>query len=304
MPVERTPCTLPPGSEDAAFDMQVGTSISSFEREPMRFTPLFASILLAATATPALAQDATDPPPAFKLTGGTTLITDYRFRGVTQTGGEPALQTTINLNSRTGFYVGTWMSMIDGSGGTPALRGYGDAEVDLYGGFTRTFGGVGVDAGLLYYYYPGGLKGQNTDFLEPYASATYTIGPVAAKVGAAYAWDGERGLTGFDARSDDDSNLYLYGEASLGIPTTPVTLKGHFGHSKGSLGSLNPAGSRDDTYSDWSVTAEAVGGPLKVGVSYVDTDITNARVAGFTRNGFARQLGRGSTVLGYIGTSF
>ena len=270
----------------------------------MRFTPMFVGGMLLAATTPAFAQDATSPPPAFKLTGGTTLISDYRFRGVTQTDGDAALQTTINLNTRPGFYVGTWMSTIDGSGRTPALTGYGDAEVDLYGGFTKTFGGVGVDAGVLYYYYSGGRKGQNTDFFEPYASASYTIGPVAAKVGAAYAWGGQKGLAGFDVKGGNDDNIYVYGEASIGIPTTPVTLKGHYGYSDGSLGSLNPAGSGDNNYSDWSVTAEGVGGPLKVGVSYVDTNITNARTAGFTRHGFARELGRGSTVLGYVGLSF
>ena len=271
----------------------------------MRFTPyLVGGLMLVGAAAPAMAQDATDPPPAVKLTGGATLTSDYRFRGVTQTDEDGAVQGTINLNSAAGFYIGTWASTIDGSGKTPALTGYGDAEVDLYGGYTRSFGGLGVDAGLLYYYYPSAVDGLNTDFFEPYASATYSIGPVAAKLGAAYAWGGQAGLAGFDAKGGNDDNLYLYGEASVGIPTTPVTLKGHLGYSDGSLGSLNPAGSRDNSYADWSLTAEAVGGPLKAGVSYVDTDISNARVPGFTRRGFAQQLGRGATVLGYVGVSF
>lgn len=284
----------------------------------MRFTPILAgSLLLAAmSAVPAFAQDAapngpdqaatpppdaaeTAPPPAFKVTGGVTLVSDYRFRGLTQSDEFLALQGTVNVNHESGLYVGTWASMIDGGpdGSTPALTGYGGAEVDLYGGYTKTFSGVGVDVGLLYYYYPGGRKGQNTDFFEPYGSLSYTIGPVSAKVGAAYAWGGQSGLD-FTGGSDDD--LYVYGEAGVGIPSTPITLKGHLGFTNGSLGLVNPTS--DDTYTDWSATAEYVNGPVKLGVSYVDTDITNNNVAGVGH--FAQRLGRGATVLGYVGFTF
>lgn len=270
----------------------------------------FATLLIAA-AQPALAQEtpapdngapdnvATTPPvdeasPPFTVTGGATLTSDYRFRGLSQTNGDPAAQATINVNHQSGFYVGTWASTIDGGsdGSTPALTGYGDAEVDLYGGFTRTFSGFGVDIGLLYYLYPDGRDSVNTDFFEPYASVSYTLGPVAAKVGAAYAWGGQAGL---DFTAGNDDNIYVYGEAGLGIPTTPITLKGHVGYSKGSLGLANLTS--DDDYLDWSGTVEAVGGPFKLGVSYVDTDVTDYA-------GFSRRLKRGSTVLGYVGFAF
>ena len=311
----------------------------------MRFSilsPLLGTVAVAlASAAPAMAQDAqpatgqdmpatpttgrdpssatvantTETAPAIKVTGGLTLISDYRFRGLTQTDSGPALQGTINVNTKAGFYIGTWASTIDGdlkvdransaglgvtTGSTPALYGYGDAEVDLYGGYTKTLpGGVGVDVGLLYYYYPSGVSGLNTDFFEPYASLTYTLGPVAAKAGAAYAWGGQDGL---NFTSGKDDNLYVYGEGSVGIPTTPVTLKGHVGRTRGSLGlvNLNPA---NHGYWDWSATAEGVGGPLKVGVSYVDTTITSRYVPAF-RGQFNQHLGRGWTVLGYVGVSF
>lgn len=268
----------------------------------MRFSIPSGSLLLAPlalAAAPASAQD-TAPPPTFKVSGGATVISDYRFRGLTQTNGDPAIQGTINVNHKSGFYVGTWASSIDGGndGSTPLLTGYGGAEVDLYGGFTKTFSGVGVDVGFLYYYYPGGRKGLNTDFAEPYASLSYTIGPVAAKAGVAYAYGGQKGL---DFTRGNDDNLYTYVEGSVGIPTTPITLKAHGGRTKGALGLAN-FNANDDTYYDYSVTAEAVGGPIKVGVSYVDTDITTRRVAGIGR--YANKLGRGSTVLGYVGFAF
>ena len=288
----------------------------------MRFSIFSFGAVALLAAAPAVAQDApmtspaaspgqdassgtvatgpTDAAAPFTITGGATLISDYRFRGLTQSDSGPAVQGTVNLNTAAGFYVGTWASTIDGSGKTPALTGYGDAEVDLYGGFTKTLpSGIGVDVGVLYYYYPSARSGLNTDFFEPYASVTYTLGPIAAKAGAAYAWGGQDGLD-FTGGKDDD--LYVYGEGSIGIPTTPVTLKGHVGRTRGSLGlvNLNPD---NHSYWDWSATAEAVGGPLKVGVSYVDTSITSRYVPGF-RGKFNQHLGRGWTVLGYVGVSF
>ena len=134
------------------------------------------------------------------------LVTDYRFRGTTQTNEKGAVQATVNVNTAVGFYVGTWSSSIDGGtyNSTPALTQYGDVEWDLYGGFTKTLSnGLGVDVGLLYYYYPGGAKGKDTDFFEPYAAVTYTVGPVGLKGGAAYAWGGQKGLSGFDISSDN-----------------------------------------------------------------------------------------------------
>lgn len=269
----------------------------------MRFSTFgLGGALLLATATPAFAQDApAAPTPAVTVTGGATVITDYRFRGLTQTDDRPAIQGTLNLNHSSGFYVGTWASSIDGGsdGSTPALTNYGGAEVDLYAGFTKTLpSGVGVDVGLLYYYYPGGKSGLNTDFFEPYASVSYTIGPVTAKVGGNYAWGGQAGL---DFTTSNDDSLYVYGELGAGIPNTPVTLKAHLGNNKGSLGLFNPT-TADDSYLDWSLTAEMAKGHFKAGVSYVDTDITNANIAGI--GPFAQKLSRGATVLGYIGATF
>ncbi len=238
----------------------------------------------------------TAPPRPFTVTVSVTGVSDYRFRGLTRTGGDAAVQGTLDVNTAVGFYIGTFASSIDGDrrSRTPLLVGYGAQEVDLYGGYTKAVGGVGVDAGLLYYYYPGGLEGRNTDFFEPYANLSYTLGPVAAKIGANYAWAGQKGL---DFRpNSSDANLYLYAEGSIGIPRTPLTLKGHAGRTKGSLGLANLDASKDGYY-DWSVTGEAVGGPIKFGVSYVDTNITE-------QGGYARRFGRGSTVLGYVGLSF
>ncbi|RIA37544.1 uncharacterized protein (TIGR02001 family) [Hephaestia caeni] len=256
----------------------------------MRFTIFSFGAFALLAAVPAAAQD-TAPPPPVRVTGNVTLVSDYRFRGLTQSDEAGAVQATVNLNSAAGFYVGSFVSTIDDK---VSLPGYGGAEVDLYGGYAKTLSnGIGFDVGMLYYYYPDAVSGLDTDFFEPYASVSYTIGPVSAKLGGNYAWGGQKGL---DFTTGNDDNLYLYGEAALGIPSTPVTLKGHVGHTNGALGLYNPIPG-DDKYWDWSVTASATGGPLTVGVTYLDTDISNT-------GGFAQRLGRGSTVLGSVGFAF
>ena len=256
----------------------------------MRFSKisLGALLLATATATPALAQD-TAPTGPFTIESGVTLTSDYRFRGISQTSEDPAIQASVNIGHESGFYVGAWASSIDGDPVTGALPGYGDAEVDLYAGYSADMGGVGVDVGLLYYWYPAAISGADTDFFEPYATVSATMGPVDLGVGVNYAWDGQDGLGGNDS-------LYIHGEAGIGIPNTPLTLTGHIGYSDGVLGAFNP-NVADDNYLDWSVGVEGSVGPATVGVQYVDTDITNA-------SGFNNFIGADSTVLGYVSFGF
>jgi uncharacterized protein (TIGR02001 family) len=253
----------------------------------MRFSMIPLGGLLLAVATPAMAQEEAAPAPALKLTGAVTGITDYRFRGLTQSKEDPALQATLNLNHESGLYAGVWASTIDDS---VSLPGYGDVEVDLYAGFTKTLpSGVGLDVGLLYYYYPvDTASGQNTDFFEPYASVMYTAGPVTAKVGANYAWSGQDGLA-------DNDSLYLRGDVTVAVPGTPISVLGHVGHTDGSLGILALT---DDNYFDWSLGVEASYKFAKIGVQYVDTDIKDFGL------GYNKAIGADETILGYLTLSF
>jgi uncharacterized protein (TIGR02001 family) len=264
----------------------------------MRISTISLGALMLAVAAPAMAQDAseTEPASAITVTGSVSATTDYRFRGLSQSNKDPAAQASININHASGFYVGTWVSTLDDQNSLP---GYGDAEVDLYAGYTKTLdNGLGVDVGMLYYFYvdaPNRFGGadNDTDFFEPYASVNYTLGPVNVKVGGNYAWNGQAGLGG-------DDSLYLYSNLSASIPTTPIKLLGHIGRSKGSLGAFNldPA---DDTYVDWSLGAEVSQKGFTLGVQYVDTDITSTRIGG---DRFNSLVGGNQTVLGYLTFAF
>lgn len=172
----------------------------------------------ALTAIPAFA-DETDAPSDFTVSGNVALVSDYRFRGISLSGGDVAIQGGITVNHASGFYVGTWGSSLEDS------AVYGHTEVDVFGGWTGgVAGGVTVDAGLLYYVYPNGHVGK-ANVWEPYASVSTAFGPATAKLGFNYAWKQ-------DSLGNDD-NLYVYGELAGSIPDTPISLSAHLGYASG-----------------------------------------------------------------------
>jgi uncharacterized protein (TIGR02001 family) len=246
---------------------------------------LFALALLS-SAAPAFAQEEA-PPSDITVSGGVTLVSDYRFRGISFTAEDPAIQGTINLNHSSGLYGGVWASNLED---TPV---FGGVEIDIYGGFkTEVAPGATLDVGLLYYYYPNGDNSLptvpptelNSDYFEPYVSLTGTLGPASVKVGAAYAWS--------QSALGDNDNIYLYSDVGIGIPDTPITLAGHIGYSDGSL-------AFGGSYWDWALGADvALGQGLTAGVRYIDTDLDD-----FTGIPAADTL-YDATVLFSIGVSF
>lgn len=235
----------------------------------LRFLMASAPFAIALAAAPALAQDQSSPGPPVKINGGVTVASQYRFRGVSLSNEEIALQGTINLNHQSGFYTGLYGYSLDGFG----ELGGSNLELDLYAGYRREVAqGVTVDVGLLYYAYPGS-RGGDFEFFEPYANVSGAIGPVTAKAGLAYAWD-QDALGG-------EANLYLFNDNSLAIPNTPVALTSHLGYSTG--GSVLALGS---DYLDWSLGTSVTFRNLTLGIAYVDTDADEAQAiaAGATRD--------------------
>ena len=118
-----------------------------------QLTAAIATVALTlGAATSALAQDKQRTlSVSGALTGSATLTTDYRFRGVSQTFGDPALQGGVDFTLPSNFYVGAWGSMVDKEI-YANTRGF---ELDLYGGYKWSLGnGMLLDVGLLQYLYP------------------------------------------------------------------------------------------------------------------------------------------------------
>lgn len=227
------------------------------------------ALLSMGLAAPAMAQseDTEEESGALSVSANVALTTDYRFRGVSLSGGDPAIQGGIDVGHESGFYVGTWASSIDGG---PA---YGELELDVYAGWSGDVAdGVTVDVGLLYYIYPSEDLGLDTDYFEPYASVGFTLGPAEATVGAAYAFEQ-------DSLGGDD-NLYLYTDLGFSVPNTPVSLSAHLGYTDGVLAPPLLAGTDDDSGLDWSLGASVSSGIVEIGVAYVGVE--GPSIDGFT----------------------
>ncbi|MHA6720887.1 TorF family putative porin [Sphingomonas sp. RS6] len=237
---------------------------------------LGAALLLLATTSPTLAQEA-EPAPPVTVSGSVALVSDYRFRGVSQTDEEMAVQGGLTVSHKSGLYGAVWASNLAGWG----TFGGSNTELDLVGGFkTPLTDAVSLDVGLTWYMYPGGAS--KTDFAEPYVKLSGTVGPVSALVGVAYAPSqqalGNWSATPESREGDKEDNFYIWGDVSTGVPNTPVTVKAHLGYSDGNPG-LGPNGTSvapTGSYADWLIGADLALGPVVLGVAYVDTSITRA----------------------------
>jgi hypothetical protein len=119
--------------------------------------------LAVSAAAPAFAADlpskapkvvAPAPPPSpWDIAFGSALMSDYIFRGVTQSSHNPSVaayfEPRYNINSNWQLYAGI-------SGESIKFANNAAAEIDFYGGVRPTFGPWAFDIGYWYYYYPGG----------------------------------------------------------------------------------------------------------------------------------------------------
>lgn len=135
---------------------------------------LLASAVAAAFAAPtaALAQAASP----HTVTGNLSFVTDYRFRGISQSFDKPAIQGGIDYSHASGFYLGTWGSSISGL----QFANSSGLEWDMYGGYKFNAGPLAMDVGLLYYWYPGAY--YNIAGLKPKYNNTEIY------IGASWNW--------------------------------------------------------------------------------------------------------------------
>ncbi len=210
--------------------------------------------LSTALAAPAMAQDDVGGI-GVEVSANVAMVSEYRFRGVDLSGGEFAIQGGVDVGLPAGFYVGTWASSLD-----EQTVGYGSTELDVYGGWAGEFGNVSTDVGVIAYIYPDAGAGD-FDYVEFYGSVGVGLGPADVTLGVAYAPD-QDSLGGTD-------NFYLYADAGIGIPGTPVSLSGHVGYTDGFL-----TFTTDGEAIDWSLGAAVAvpGTPLELGVAYIGVE--------------------------------
>lgn len=251
----------------------------------------------------AQAQESASP---HSITGNVGLFSQYIFRGLTQTNGDPAIQGGFDYSHSSGLYVGTWASNISWLTDSQSVTGYTSSslEWDFYGGFRNSFGpngDFGYDVGLLYYWYPG----THSTIVAPGSVKADTL-----EVYGALSWKWLSAKLSY-ALSDDvfgvanaDGTYYLDFTASYPVPNTKLSLVAHYGIQK-FTGDSSPGVSNDAnaSYDDWKLgVSYALPKDFTIGAFYTDTSM-NATQEAFYTNSEGRKVGN-STFTVYITKTF
>lgn len=215
------------------------------------------AVPLLALSQGALAQTpAPAPAPESTLAFNVGAVTEYRYRGISQTRLKPALQGGIDYSHASGLYVGFWGSTIKW---IKDAGGDANAELDFYGGYKTTLGDVGLDVGVLRYQYPSHKLVVSPNTTELYLAGT--VGPVTLKYS-----NSTSNLFGF-ANSKRSGYLDLTANFDMG---NGWTLTPHVGHQK--VKNNGPA-----SYTDYSLTvAKDLGSGLSASAMLVGTDADKA----------------------------
>jgi uncharacterized protein (TIGR02001 family) len=205
---------------------------------------LCAAIAATFSASFAFAEEAKpDNEVSFNVGG----VSDYRYRGISQSRLQPALQGGADyVNNPSGFYAGTWLSSIKW---TKDAGGSGDVEVDLYAGKKgEIVTDVSYDVGVLSYVYPSNGLGKVQGFAD--ANTTEVYGQVG--YGPAYV---KYSLSATNLFGNINSKNSGYLDLGANFEVTPgYTLGLHYGHQ--SVKNTSAA-----AYDDWKIgiTKEFIG---------------------------------------------
>ena len=216
---------------------------------------------LFAAALPAFAQETS--PSRWTVTGAVDVVNDYRFRGVSQTNNDPALQGTLSANYG-GFSATVWASNVEG---------FADSEIDLTLSQSWDTGDDSFSVGGIYYAYPGE---DDLNYAEVYGtwnrdfdgttlgSAVYVSPDFFAGSGTAiYAQiSADHALTDQWSAGARFRRQWIDANALAGLPD----------------------------YNTWAVSIAWSHSPLTLALSYEDTDIAQGLCAGPCESGLIGRI--------------
>ncbi|MDR2031579.1 MAG: TorF family putative porin [Azoarcus sp.] len=224
---------------------------------------ILASAVIAALPLVSAAEESSP------FSANVSITSDYAYRGISQTDEKPALQGGFDFKHGSGLYVGVWGSSISWLRDAETFESSGNSvELDLYAGYSKSFGDAGVDVGVLHYGYPGkfgsrwrddtrlkndtGLKNPNTT--EGYVGVSWKF--VSFKYSHAFTH-----LFGTpDSKGSDYFDLSLSHDVIENL-----TLAAHVGKQR----VFGPG----ESYIDWKLGATYKLAGFDFGLHYVNTDI-------------------------------
>ena len=255
------------------------------------------NIAVAQTAAPAAPAD---PGP---LTANVSLTSDYRYRGISQSNLQPAIQGGFDYAHSSGFYIGNWNSSISWISDAASAAGKSTSapvEMDFYAGFKHEWSkGFTADVGILQYYFPtSGATGftTNPNTTELYAAQNFTFDSVTGYLKFSYA-----ATTIFGFSNSAGSN---YTDLTVNYDTGVwgLTLNAHAGYQylAGTASGASVSNNSLYSYTDWKLgVTKDFGSGLTLGVAYLGT---NAKKGSYV-NPQGKALG-GDTVLATLTKTF
>lgn len=200
------------------------------------FAALAASTLVAGSA---MAQETT-------LSYNAGAVTEYRYRGISQSNLKPALQGGVDFAHKSGFYLGAWASGIK-------WLPKSNMELDLYGGYKGELQpGLGYDVGVLRYQYIDSAFANTT---EVYGAVTY--GVFTAKY--------SQSTTNLFGTDNSKGSGYLDVSATFDLGNG-LSLVPHVGRQTVKNNSAV-------SYTDYALTLNKdLGNGLSASLAYIDTD--------------------------------
>lgn len=203
-------------------------------------------IMLATTAFIALSATTAS---AEGVSANVGFVTDYVFRGVSQTDEHAAIQGGFDYEDPSGFHVGVWGSNVDFNNTQD-----GSLELDVYAGYANEIGDFSYDVGGIYYAYPGSESNLNYDYWEAYLALGYQFDMVGVNAGVNYSPE---------FFGDTGDATYIYAGVDVELPHS-FSASAHIGHQE-----------IDDStdYTDWSVGLGYNWMDFDFGLTYTDTDL-------------------------------
>lgn len=250
----------------------------------------------AAPAAPAAAPaEAAAPAPDWTFPASISFVSNYIFRGQSQSWGKPAAQLSIEADHKSGFYAG-----FAGSNVSDQWLPGADLETDFYGGFRGAVPSVSdlsFDVGGILYYYPGAnwsdsgfnpptcttcnTKSKSLNTFEIYGALTYKW--LTVKAGSTltdyWGWDnnnsgvggGFNGNLNAGVKPGGDTKGSYYYEADAAYEVVPTwTVSGQLGRQI-----ISDSNGLDITYWKLGVTKGFTGG-WSVGAFYSGTNEPDA----------------------------
>jgi uncharacterized protein (TIGR02001 family) len=186
------------------------------------------------------------PAAAADISGELGLVSDYRYRGVSLSGGHAAVQGALLVEHQTGAYLELWGSVSDeGNSASPELNFTAGYERGLTTRFSVELSGT-------YYAYP---SASADNYYEAAASVSASLGDASGSLGASYIPR---------QRAAPSGNLYLFGSTEWGVPETPLSLAASLGYERGAFDEVSRGGKWD-----WSLGGVIAAKSARLGLAYV-----------------------------------